>query len=753
MTHPLPPRFILWRREWNEAAGKWNKTPCDHQGANIDPHDSSQWRSHADALRYATFDESRPSAPFGVGWVLNGDGCFFLDLDNCGPNWTAEATAIYQSFTGALGEVSTSGKGLHIFGRCDPAQLAGRRNKWDGDKEFYTTKRFVALSQHQMHVIGGGDPTDKDWTDQLRRLVPEREHLGELPDGRAEEYTGPDDDAALLRLAMASKSSANAFGAGVSFADLWEARAEPLARQYPSYGGVVGQFDHSSADAALMGHLAFWTGRDMPRMDRLFRQSALMRDKYEKRADYRRDTVGNAARMCKKVYDSPRKVERFPVPGTGGAVVSAVGETYLTIPEMIEWFKGCVYVRDVHRVLVPDGAMLKPEQFNATYGGKMFQIMPDGTKPTRKAFEALTECIAHRFPAAVRPVFRPREPSGVILPDGGINTYVAPGVDMRAGDVSPFTDFLARLLPDPRDREILVSYMAAVVQNPGVKFQWAPVLQGTEGNGKTLAASCVAYAVGRRYSWTPKPENLTSNFNAYLEGRLFIIVEEIHMGGRREMLDALKPMITNVELEVELKGVDSRMIENFTNWFFCTNHRDAVIKSRNDRRYAVFFTAQQSAADLARDGMGGNYFPALYQWLRDGGYACVAQWLCDYQIKPELNPADLCHRAPDTSSTEAAIAVSVGGIEAEITEAVDAGEVGFRGGWISTFHLERLMRERGFRIGRARVGQILTDMGYVTSFRAPRAVMREDAKRPVLWSNGARGGFEEYLRAQGSGYD
>ena len=42
-------------------------------------------------------------------------------------------------------------------------------------------------------------------------------------------------------------------------------------------------------------------------MDRLFRRSALVRDKYEKRADYRRNTIQNAARLCKKVYDrAPR---------------------------------------------------------------------------------------------------------------------------------------------------------------------------------------------------------------------------------------------------------------------------------------------------------------------------------------------------------------------------------------------------------------------------------------------------------------
>jgi len=420
-----------------------------------------------------------------------------------------------------------------------------------------------------------------------------------------------EDDDALIRMMLASSNTASKFGGGVTARDLWEANAAVLGRAYPAYDGN-GPFDHSSADAALMSHLAFWTGKDMPRMDRLFRRSALVRDKYLKREDYRRDTVQGAARLCKRVYDVPRRA-----PSSESDAVSS--EVYLNVPEMIEHFKGCVYVRDPHRVLVPDGAMLKPEQFNAVYGGHMFQMMPDGTKPTRKAFEAFTECLAHRFPQAVRPVFRPLAAPGAVLDDGSVNIYVPPTVDMTPGDVTPFLDFLSRLIPDETDRSILLAYMAGCVQNPGVKFQWAPVLQGTEGNGKTLLASCVAYAIGRQYTHQPRASQLAEKFNGYLEGKLFIIVEEIHMGGRREMLDELKPLVTNVEIEMRGMHQEKRMIENVANWFFCTNHRDAVLKSENDRRYAVFFTAQQSAEDLRRDGMDGNFFPSLYQWLRAGG--------------------------------------------------------------------------------------------------------------------------------------
>ena len=40
--------------------------------------------------------------------------------------------------------------------------------------------------------------------------------------------------------------------------------------------------DHSAADLALANILSFWTNGDAARMDRLFRQSSLMREKWDK---------------------------------------------------------------------------------------------------------------------------------------------------------------------------------------------------------------------------------------------------------------------------------------------------------------------------------------------------------------------------------------------------------------------------------------------------------------------------------------
>jgi hypothetical protein len=735
MTLPdiLPNRFLNWRIEADPFSGKPRKVPCLRDGRKCDAHDPAN---------HITYAEAAEASGLGVAYDIRAeDGWFFLDMDNCGPEWTPEATAIFESFKGAWGEISQSGTGLHILGRCDPARLADRRNKWAGWLEMYVDGRFIAFGDTGWQVIGGGTATGQDWTAQLLKVVPEREHLGELPEGVDPAYTGPADDDALIAAMLRSAGGAGAkFEMKATVGQLWNADAVVLSRLYPAFDGSGG-FDHSSADAALMSHLAFWTGKDMPRMDRLFRRSALMRPKYEARADYRRDTIQGAARLCETVYDRP--TAPVAVAAAGG------GEVYLTVAEMHAYFAGCIYIRDTHRVLVPDGAMLKSEQFNAVYGGRIFQMMPDGTQPTKKAFEALTENRATTFPQAIRPTFRPDLPPRTILSDGSVNTYVPPNVPMIKGDVTRFLDLMRRLLPDENDRATLLAYMAAVVQHPGVKFQWAPVLQGCEGNGKTMLFSTVAYAVGEQYATYPNARQIASQFNSWIEGKVFSLIEEFHMEGRREILDAWKPLITNVKIDVEGKGQDKRKGENRSNFAFCTNFQDAVLKSRNDRRYAIFFCAQQQATDLVRDGMNGNYFPDLWDWLRNGGYQAVAYYLANYAIPPALDPAGACHRAPETTSTDASIAESLGLIEQEILEAAENNTVGFRGGWVSSWALDKLVRDLNMRIGPKRIPRILASLGYERFGRASKQILQEDGKKPVLYKKpGVPDGFSAYETAQ-----
>jgi hypothetical protein len=284
-----------------------------------------------------------------------------------------------------------------------------------------------------------------------------------------------------------------------------------------------------------------------------------------------------------------------------------------------------------------------------------------------------------------------------LIEDAGrvlFNCYVPIQVPCAEGDPEPFLRHLRLLLPNERDRAILLAFMARCVQSPGLKIRWCPVIQGVQGNGKTLLADVMIQALSERYCHKPKAKEIGNKFNAWVDRKLFACIEEIYVSDNRELIGTLMDLIANDRVEIERKGVDGVMGDNRVNFMAFTNHKDAVPKTLDDRRYCLLFTAQQTAGDLVRDGMGGLYLPNLYAWLRDGGYAIVTHYLRGYAIPVELDPAGAMHRAPATSSTAEAIAASLGPVEQAVLEAIGNEDTGFRGLWVSSTHLSALLESR-----------------------------------------------------------
>lgn len=727
--------FINWSEQPAiPPATKPRKVPTDPRtGYAIDPHDPAQWM---------TFEQANATG-LRVGLVLTDtDPYFLLDLDNCrdpaSGQWHPEALRIAGMFPGACMEISVNGTGLHIMGVCDPLALGPRKHKFGTSAipgnwcEFYSTKRFVALGQGMQGDI------NLDWTSTIAALVPvSTDPADAVPflDVTDPAWNGPLDDDELIKIMCASKGGIGAaFGDSATVADLWEARPDILGKVYPSTTGDA--FDHSSADQAMFNHLAFYTGKNTARMDRLFRRSGLMREKYDKRPDYRSETMSKAVRSTRNVYARPRQLTvPLATPGTDPTAVMGDGREFIGIAELPDYFKGCVYVELDERVMIPGGRLLKKTQFDVVYGGHQFAMSFDGSKPTMSAWEAFTVNRAVRFPKVQRTCFKPRAPSGVIINEA-VNIFHAEEIRTIDDDPAPFLDLLRRLLPNPRDREILLSWMAALVQYQGKKFLWSPVIQGTNGNGKSTIGEVLSYAIGDRYSWTPEAESITKQFNPFLGNRIFINVEEIHMFERLEMLEKLKNYITGKKVEIEKKGIDAGMNRDYcANWFFCTNHRDAIIKDKNDRRFSIFYTAQQSREDMERDGLlTDNYLPKLWQWLEADGFAIMRHYLLNYAIADEFNPATNCVIAPATSSTQDAISNSYGVAEQYVIDAIESDVPGFRGGWLSSWAVTQLLQTNHIKRAPRKIGAICEALGYKPVGKATTTIMQEGNTRPTLYA-------------------
>jgi primase-polymerase (primpol)-like protein len=260
------PQWVPWRAE--RRGEKWSKAPYRIDGRRASSTNPDDWASFDAAYRKYVSGQGQYS---GVGFVFRaGGGIAGVDLDHCitgAGDIEPWALRIIQA-AGSYCELSVSGTGMHIFVRGELPDGRGRRR---GRVELYDRARYFTVTgavygePRSIQAAPAVITKILNWMaakdGAATRVQPAKPQCA--GQGRAL----PDD--ILLRKAATARN-------GYKFARLWQGDAS-------AYGN-----DRSRADLALLSSLLYWCGGDEARADGLFRQSGLMRDKWGRRADYRR---------------------------------------------------------------------------------------------------------------------------------------------------------------------------------------------------------------------------------------------------------------------------------------------------------------------------------------------------------------------------------------------------------------------------------------------------------------------------------
>lgn len=733
--------------------GKTVKHPINpHTLLKHSAHDPAIWMDCTSAAQLA----AKHGPGYCVGFVITANDPFICyDLDNCATlagTWNDDAQEIMRRLPTAV-ELSLSGRGLHGWGfytgTCPPH---GKRNK-QRNMELYSELRFIALGTTASGTMQDLTALLPAFIDEFFPYSDEVENGDGWTSAPVPEYT-PLTDEELLHKAMASTRKQDAsvvFGGGAilpNFTDLWTRNVDVLVRAYPPQ--MAGkEFGQSDADIALAKELAYWTGKDCERIARLMNMSALKREKWlpSVHKTYFTDTVLKGVAFCNAVY-TVKPVVPVAVPLVQGAKLSPTAITHNTFvgrESLHIIFNGCVYIQDVNAVLLPNGDVVDQARFNAKFAGYCFVMDNEGTKTSKSAWEAFLGNQLVAFPRTEGTVFDPALEFQSVVERAGrswVNIYKEPVVDRRPGDVQPFMDLLKKLLPNGDDALILLSYMAAVVQYRGTKFRWAPFIQGTQGNGKSTIVACLRYALGHKYIFSVKAGMIENGFNAWLENNVLYVADDIYSAkDRTDMMEALKSLITEMEHAITLKGIDSIQKIICGNFIFTDNHKDAMKKQDDTRRICTLYCAQQSKWDRQRDGLTKQFFAGVFiPWLKNGGYAHVAELLHTMPIDPRFNPAGECQEAPETSVTREAVIDGRTGIEHEVAEWVELGEPGFCGDFISHHMLKAKMMESPQYSKSAtplKIKEMMNRLGYelhraLPEGRVPTFVM-PDNTRPLLY--------------------
>lgn len=247
-------QWVLWRRV--DVNGRKAKLPLSPWSGKAAACDKPQTWSTYQHVRYAM----RRHRADGLGSVFTDTDPFCgIDLDRCrDANGIIDACARnlitrFASYT----ELSPSGAGVHILIKAK-LQGGGRRA---GNIEMYDSGRYFTMTGR--HIA----ETPLEIQSRQEALIQLIAKLGSRAEANCFPVIATPLDTSDHEVLERAKLARN----GERFRRLWAGDASDYEN------------DHSRADIALCRMLMFWCGGDLERVDRLFRQSGLMRDKWDRK--------------------------------------------------------------------------------------------------------------------------------------------------------------------------------------------------------------------------------------------------------------------------------------------------------------------------------------------------------------------------------------------------------------------------------------------------------------------------------------
>jgi len=308
------PQWVAFElRPKQDRSGEFSKIPINPKtGRGAMANNPATWGTFEEAKSYAECNglfqtDGNGRQCGGVGFEL-GNGYAGIDLDHVIlpdgslKSFARKIVGIMDSYT----EFSPSGTGLHILFTVDgsPEQwrefLGGKLGTKVGDIEFYTGLHYLTVTGKPYGKIRSLEKRTKQAQEVYRRYLiksePKNSNLAPLRTSNANfQFQSELTDNELLEKIFNSRN-------GLEVKALFSG---DLSR----HGG-----DESAADLALCNHLAFWTNGDAVRMDSLFRQSGLMREKWNRPtagSTYGAITINKAIQSMRNSYTVRKNTQNF----------------------------------------------------------------------------------------------------------------------------------------------------------------------------------------------------------------------------------------------------------------------------------------------------------------------------------------------------------------------------------------------------------------------------------------------------------
>ncbi len=216
-------------------------------------------------------------------------------------------------------------------------------------------------------------------------------------------------------------------------------------------------------------------------------------------------------------------------------------------------------------------------------------------------------------------------PNGVS--DGYYNLFQGFPVEPAQGNCGLYLDHIFNNICKGDDElyDYVINWMADAIQNPGRRPGVALVIRGKQGVGKGVFVNEFARLFGPHAIQVAQSSHLVGNFNAHLRDKLIVFADEAFWAGDKRAEGALKALVTEDTMPIEMKGVDVQNAPNFVRLIMASNNDWVVPASVDQRRFVVIEVGTARMQD-------SSYFKALRDQMDQGGRQALMQFLIDRDL-------------------------------------------------------------------------------------------------------------------------
>ena len=163
--------------------------------------------------------------------------------------------------------------------------------------------------------------------------------------------------------------------------------------------------------------------------------------------------------------------------------------------------------------------------------------------------------------------------------------------------------------------DYILKWLAYVVQHPESRNSTALQISTVQGIGKNILSNAICTYLGETFSVSNASiDNILGNFNGGMDNKLFVVINEVDTKDKEA--DRLKSIITDSELNVNVKYGAQYTTKNTASYILFTNHTDTRTISNGDRRFTFIKSyglplPKEEYADMCIPGTDSKLKPEI----------------------------------------------------------------------------------------------------------------------------------------------